>query len=66
MSGRYVVGYATRDGNTHEFRRYYRLSVALKIEARLQAKHGTAIMAYTYDDRNPEKGALSELDLDRV
>ena len=62
--GRYIVGYAARDGNTHEFRRLHRLSCALRIEAMLQAKHGRGIAAYTYDSEDPERGMLSELDLE--
>lgn len=62
-TARYIVGYATRDGNTHTFRRYHRLSVALRIEAMLRAKYGRSIATYTYDDENPERGTMSELDL---
>lgn len=63
-AGRYIVGYATRDGNTHTFRRYHRLSVALRIEDMLRAKYGRSIAAYTYDNENPERGMLSELNLE--
>ena len=68
MSKRYVVGYATRDGNTHEFRRYHMLSVALKIEDRLRGwlrvKYGQSIVAYTYDHEDPERGSLTDSDLE--
>lgn len=61
---RYVVGYATRDGNTHEFRRVHRLSMALRLAEQFQARHGSAVATFVYDDDNPERGELSELDLE--
>ena len=59
MLKRYTVGYATRDGNTHEFGSYHLPRVAMRIEVLLQAKYGRSIAAYTYDNQNEERGSLA-------
>ena len=51
---------ATRDGNTHNIRRYHTLGCALKVVDHLSARGHTAF-AVDLDDE--ESGELSDLDL---
>lgn len=65
MKRRYQVGYATRDGNTHNSGETYHFLRFAQAHAEIdRAFHGRGRAYFVYDTENPERGDLMGIDTD--